>query len=124
MIIGQTIVAVATGADGTSVTTTVYTPWIASWGNAAIFSFEVIALGGNATFTAQVQTKNSEDADSAAVNKGTLNSQTAPGTYSIGDASGLLELVRVEIKLIATHASGVRTAHAHFRPLNPAWKTN
>ena len=115
MIIGQTIVAAISGAQ-----TTVYTPWIASWGNAAIFSYELIAIGGtSASFSARVYTKNSDDADPGAA-KGTLNTQTAVGTYSITDASSLLELVRVEFVLTA----GTGVAQAHFRPLNPAWKTN
>jgi hypothetical protein len=115
MIIGQTIVAAITGS-----TTTVYTPWIASWGNAAIFSYELIAIGGtSASFAAKVFTKKSEDVDPG-TQKGSTSTQTTPNTYSIADASGLLELVRVEFTLTA----GTGVAQAHFRPLNPSWKTN
>jgi hypothetical protein len=122
MIIGQTIMVV--GNSLTTTTSKVYTPWVPSWGDAAIFPFEIIAIGGGAallSFTAQVFTKSTEDPDPGTAN-GTLNSQTTPGTYSITDASGLRELVRIEFKL--TVRVGVQTAFAHFRPLAASWKTN
>jgi hypothetical protein len=115
MIIGQTIVAAVTGD-----TTTVYTPWIASWGNAAIFPYELMGIGGtSASFAVKVYTKNSEDADPG-TQKGTTNTQTTAGTYSITDATALLELVRIQVTLTA----GTGVAQAHFRVLNPSWKTN
>lgn len=78
MIIGQTIVAVDCG--GTVYPTTVYTPWVASWGNAGIFSFEIIAIGGaSPSLTVKVFTKNTEDPDPGTA-KGTANTQTAAGT--------------------------------------------
>lgn len=121
MIIGETIVAVDTGAQNA---TTVYTPWIAGWGNSAIFSFEILQMGGAVNqFSVEIFTKNSEDADPG-TQKGSTNSQTAPGTYSITDATGLLELVRMKITLTPRANGNLNTAFAHFRPLNPSWKTN
>jgi hypothetical protein len=125
MIIGQTLVATSKTA-GSSSTTTVYSPWIASWGNSAIFSFEIIAIdGATPSFSVQVYTKNSESADPGTA-KGSLNTQSTPGTYSITNATDLLELVRLEVKLTATmdEESGCCTAFCHFRILNPSWKTN
>jgi glutamate mutase epsilon subunit len=124
MIIGQTIAAVDSAGTGSA--TKVYTPWISTFGNSGIFSFEIISLGGGAavqSFTAQVYTKNTEDPDPGTA-KGTLSSQTNPGTYSILDATDLLELVRLEFKLNVKTSAGVNTGVCHFRPLNPSWKTN
>jgi hypothetical protein len=122
MIIGQTVSAI--DSTGSTTTTTVYTPWIASWGNTAIFSHEIIAIGGAVvSFVAKVYTKKSEDPDPGTA-KGTPNSQTTVGTYSITDATGLLELVRAEFVLSVRASGGVSVGHAHFRALNPSWKTN
>lgn len=128
MIIGQTIVAVDLDDGSGNNATTVYTPWIASWGNAAIFSYEIIAItGALGSFTVKVYTKNSEEADPGTP-KGTASTQSAtsitPATYSITDAIGLLELVRLEFKLTALATEQCCTAQVHFRPLNPSWKTN
>jgi hypothetical protein len=122
MIVGQTIAAI--DSTGSTTITTVYTPWIATWGNTAIFSHEVIAIDGAVlSFVAKVYTKNTEDADPGTA-KGTPNSQTTAGTYSITDATGLLELVRIEFALSVRAIGGVSIGFVHFRALNPSWKTN
>lgn len=122
MIIGQTIVAVNMGSDEP---TTVYTPWIATAGNSAVFAYEILSMaGGNPALSVSVFTKNSEDTDPG-TQKGSSSVETAPGTYTITDAAGLLELVRM--KFVLTPFDEVQksaTAFATIRPLNPSWKTN
>lgn len=121
MILGHTIVAVDTGAGGS---TTVYTPWIAGWGNSGVFAYEIIDIGGaSPSLSAKVFTKNTEAADPGS-QKGTTSTKGAAGTYTIDDATGLLELVRMEFTLTATTEEGCCTAYVHFRPLNPSWMTN
>jgi hypothetical protein len=127
MIIGDTIVAVET-TGAASGTTTVYSPWISTWGNFAIFPFEIIAIGGGLafqSFTARIFTKNSEDPDPGTA-KGTLNTVTTqtPGTFSITDATGLLEMVRFEFKLNVRASGSLTAGFVHFRPLSPSWVTN
>jgi hypothetical protein len=120
MIVGQTIVAI--DSTGSTTTTTVYTPWISTSGDSAVFPFEIMSCTAPprlVSFTARIYTRNSEQPDPG-VAKGTLSSQTAPGAYAIADATGLLELVRFEFKISAR--SGM--ACVHFRPLNPSWKSN
>lgn len=121
MIIGQTIVAVDMGSQET---TTVYSPWIATWGNGAIFPYEILQAGGVIdTLSVQVFTKNSEQADPG-TQAGSTDSQSSPGTYSIDDATDLLELVRLKFILTPNAANDVYTAFVHLRALNPSWKTN
>lgn len=123
MIIGQTIVAVDLGSQEP---TTVFTPWIASWGNSAIFSYEILQWGGAAyEFAVEVYTKNSEDVDPG-TKKGSTSTATGADTYSITDADGLLELVRLKCVLTPSAAAsgGIATAYVHLRMLNPSWKPN
>lgn len=104
----------------------VYTPWIASNGNAGVFSYELMELGGAVyEFSVQVYTKNSEDPDPGTP-KGTASTVTSAGAYSILDATGLLELVRLKVTLTpdVEGSGGVAPCFAHFRPLNPSWQTN
>ena len=112
MIIGQTIFM---GSYFVS-------PWFPRKGDAAMFAAEVLAAGG-ATLTFGVQTKNSEDVDTApsAASTGTIVSSSAIGAGAIGTiaASGLKELVRFAYVVGGTTAQWV-----HFRVLPPAWRMN
>ena len=74
-----------------------------------------------------MQTKNTDEADSALTGKGTAESATT-GIMKVepADAGGLLELVRIKFRLYDTEGGSYlpRTFLAVFRLLNPSWETN
>lgn len=141
MFIGQTLTAEnAYDESGTPTITAnqsiVYTPWFPRGGDAGQFTTEVIAIsqpsndGSNMsrpTLEMTVETKNSEQKDSAATSKGSASLDTSPADMVVeaSNASGLLELVRVKFRLYDSDgASILRTYYAVFRLLNPSWVTN
>jgi hypothetical protein len=122
MIIGDTILASVPPGGADTRTTSVRTPWIASWGTSAVLSYEITAIGSTgdpAELVARVQTKNTEDADPSTF-IATDTTRTATGTYSLPVSNSVMELVRMQFDLTAT----LCTAFATFRALNPSWQTN
>lgn len=110
MIIGQTLLA-----------GTYLSPWFPRQGDAAVFSAEVIALGASASLQVGIQTKNSEDVDSAPLPSGTgtlglTNSMTTTGVGTVA-VTGMKELVRFYYLVGATN-------WVHFRVLPPSWRNN
>ena len=111
MIIGQTVFG-----------GTFYSPWFPRQGDSAVFTAESINSFGTLTF--KMQTKNREQADSAASYVsgasssiyGTINTGSFIGT-AMGTA--LLELVRFEYTIASATSNWV-----HFRVLPPAWRMN
>lgn len=111
MIIGQTVFG-----------GTYFSPWFPRRGDAAVFSAEVIALAASGTLQMGVQTKNSEDVDTApsGASSGTLGVTNAIVGTTVGTVSvvGMKELVRFFYLVSGT------TQWVHFRVLPPAWRMN
>ncbi|MHC5063705.1 MAG: hypothetical protein ACYTG5_07010 [Planctomycetota bacterium] len=96
-----------------------YSPWFPRGANVAKFSIEVFAITGM-TLSWEVETKNSEDVDSSAVQVGSTQTETAAGVSTTSKFTGFKELVRYKFKTGATPSLD----WVHFRMLNPAWLYN
>lgn len=96
---------------------TAYSPWFPRQGDAATFAAECIGVSG-ATNTITVQTKNMDEADSAATGSSTIALSSA-GTSTVRVAS-LKELVRFKYVVTGTNSYD----WIHFRVLAPSWETN
>ena len=96
-----------------------FSPWFARGGDAARFAIEIIAISG-VSLSWEVETKNSEDADSSAVQIGTTTTTTTTGISRTGKFTGCKELVRYKYKTGATDSID----WVHLRALNPAWLYN
>jgi hypothetical protein len=111
MIIGQTVFG-----------GTFYSPWFPRQGDSGVFTAESINSLGTLTF--KIQTKNKDQADTAAAYASAASSNIF-GTVSTGSFLGtvmgtmLLELVRFEYTISSSTNNWV-----HFRVLPPAWRTN
>ncbi len=119
MLIGQSLLAITSGD------TVYYTPWFPRGGNALTVVVEVLRASGATTkFECQVQTKNQEDADSAATSVGTaisVNSSTTQyKTTSARRTNGCKELVRYAYSI---RASG-SPCWIHMRTNPPIWEPN
>jgi len=77
---------------------------------------EVIAISG-ASLDWEVETKNGEDVDSAAVQVGSTQTVTTAGVTTTAKFTGFKGLVRYRYKTGLT----VSMDWVHFRMLNPAW---
>ena len=123
MLIGQTVLAPTTA-------TAYYGPWFPRGGNSlkaeVQFLNKSLALATSlTTFTCEVQTKNNEDADSAATTIGaafTVDHTTRLGvvTVSASTLTGAKELVRYKFNLQNTGSA----AWVHFNPNPPIWLPN
>lgn len=112
MLIGQTVLA------GWKDAILYYSPWMPRQGNDMTAVTEVIKTSGVLTLTCAVETKNAEDADSAASNLGSVDATTA-GTVT-KSVIGCKELVRYRFE--ATGTSQVEWVH--FRSNSPIWQPN
>lgn len=120
-------------------TSKVHTHWFPGQGDMASFIMEIMAQsiqtsGGTPASKPRlkmiVETKNSDDLDSAATSPGSAtfeaNSGTSfPATASVS-GSGLKELVRLTFELEETETTSIaeRTFFSVFRALNPSWQTH
>lgn len=117
------------GIAGTSPATYVYTPWMPSAGDTAVFGLEIFNITSSLTLKWNVETKNSEDVDASATELMTTDqSETTVGVkYSKdGGAStapldGCKELYRYRF---ATGGTASITEWVNFRELAPAWQLN
>lgn len=110
-LIGETIVREATDS-------TTYTGfWMPRLADEATYGVDVVGATG-AIFEIAVQTKNSEDADSAATVLGSFNTMAASGVTKWTE-SGAKEWVRYVIK-----PTGSTAGMAHFQFLAPQWVYN
>ena len=96
-----------------------YSPWFPRGADVGKFSIEVIAISG-VTLSWDVETKNSEDVDSAAVQVGSTQTETTAGVSTTSKFTGFKELVRYRYKTGVTASMD----WVHFRMLNPAWLYN
>jgi hypothetical protein len=110
MLIGQTLY-------GRSIIA--YSPWFSRNGNRGLFSAEVLLVDGGGGVQLSMESKNSEDVDSAAATVGT--SAYIPSGVGTVLGTNLKELVRYKYTV---NASGTSTAWVHFRVLPPAWLPN
>ena len=131
MLIGVTVFSQTTGGK------IYFSPWFPRGGNSATFACEMIACADTTndidTFSVQVQTKNSEDADMDAVDllvspqAITLSTDEGITSFNAGAKlsdtgnQGMKALVR--FKYIVKAKNNGR-AWVHFRMLNPAWRSN
>lgn len=131
MVQGETLMTGATGC-------TVYSPWFEGCGSGATFAVEVGARTGGSPspgiFEIQVETKISDDADSAATTLPRADVEgawlpvsaglpdTNPEYISSARYSGFKELVRFKY-LLAT-VSPAKFFSVHFRMLPPLWQSN
>lgn len=114
MLIGQSVLAPTGGA-------VYYTPWMPRQGDAFTVVIEVLRTSGTLTFSCQVQTKNAEDADSAASSLGSaISVTTTAGAVTKANRTGALELVRYALTI--TGSSALRWIH--FRSNPPIWQPN
>lgn len=114
MIIGQTLMGSSSNY---------FSPWFPRQGDRAVFSAQIVAISSTSTLTVVVETKNTEDTDSAATQpaNGTF-SGTAASVISSGAASpvaGLKELVRFKYAV-----NDAASKFCHFRVLPPSWERN
>ncbi len=119
MLLGQTLAA-RQGANSVA-----YTPWYPRQGDSATSSFEVIAISDDTKIEFDVETKNSEDADSSATGIGSTTSIIDSGSHDAASLrDGFKELFRYKVTLTAdTGAGSGIDLYCHFRILNPSWKT-
>ena len=112
MLIGQTLIAPAAGAD-------YYGPWMPRQGNSMKAAVQYLnSSAALESFTCTVQTKNHEDSDNSPTNLATMtvtNGSPNEGRVSTITAAGCLELVRYKYSVAAT--SG--TEWVHFRRPQP-----
>ena len=127
MIIGQTVFTGSTGSAENF-----YTPWVATGGNYAAFTLEILNLTSGVSITVETQTKNSEQDDkegatadqswtSSAFTTADLHTFEAGKTMSAEGSTdhGLLELVRFKIE-VSANEQGL----ANIRMLAPSYQTN
>jgi hypothetical protein len=140
MFIGQTLTAENVNTDGSTVVSDesiVYSPWFPRGGNAGTIATEILVISRAATdgsssstpkLEMTVQTKNTDQADSAATDKGSAESaSTGAMKVEPSVATGLLELVRIKFRLYDSESINPflpRTFYVVFRALNPSWETN
>lgn len=101
--------------------TTAYSPWFERQADAAVFNLRVQATPGiGAALAVNVQTKNTQDADSAASNIGSfaLADPVIVGFYS-ASVIGLKELVRYEYI-----EAGAEGEWVHLQMMDPVWLRN
>jgi len=111
-IVGQTVVM-----DDSELLVVYYGSWMVRRADEAVFSLESFdQVGGK--FVMKMFTKNSEDADSAAVVVGSTTSISGVGVHSL-KASGLKEMVRYEL-----HGDSISTGRLHFQLMSPQWANN
>jgi hypothetical protein len=134
MLLGQALVA-ENYDDGTGVAVyeaVSYTPWISRQADSGLFGLEITFLspahtsnGSIPAVTMYVQTKNRDEADSAATTAAS-SEFTSSGVQTPVQASGLKELVRLKFKLsdVTGSAPVERAYNAGLRPLRPSWKPN
>lgn len=117
------------GIAGSSADTYVYTPWMRSNGDTAVFGVQVINISASCTLSWNVETKNSEDADPAATalmasdqaETSTGVKYSKDGGGSTAPLDGCLELYRYRF---ATGSGYSATEWVNFRELAPAWQRN
>lgn len=95
-----------------------YGPWIPRQGNSLLAAWEVIDITGGARPKLIVETKNTQDADSAAVDLGQLETATSIGAFSFV-VTGCRELVRFSYLI-----DGATTDWVHLRDMPLVWVTN
>lgn len=104
MMIGQT------GMNGLNA----FSPWFSRSELAAVFSAEVIDVGGGGTLSIDVQHRNNDE--TAATSLGTIGPLGAAGVTS-STMTGIKEQVRFAYAVGGTSDSD----WVHFRMLNPSW---
>jgi len=117
------------GIAGSSADTYVYTPWMRSSGDTAVYGVQIINISSGCTLSWNVETKNSEDADSAATAlMASDQAETSTGVKYSKDGGGstapldaCLELYRYRF---ATGSGYSTTEGVNFRELAPAWQLN
>jgi hypothetical protein len=114
MIIGQTLHA----------GTTAYSPWFGRGGDVGEFTCEIIDTTANVNVAITIETKNSEDIDSAAVppSSGATFSAISAGLKKTS-ALGFKELVRFKYT-ISFDTGGSIVDYVHLRMLYPQWQPN
>jgi hypothetical protein len=130
MFFGQTLVAESV-SDGISVLvqdTAVTSPWFDRRGDSALFTIDVsnmsiIAPTSEPQLTVSIETKNTEDLDSAAT---PVTSMVIGGSgISQVQGTGLKELVRYQYVLTDVGSDPIaRTFFVIFRMLDPEWFSN
>ena len=107
----------------------VYTPWMKCRGSVAVFGIEIFKITSGLTLTWSVQTKTSEDPDSAASELGPATgiSETTAGLKYSDDGSGDMQLPgckELYRYVFATGTTASTTEWVNFRELAPAWELN
>jgi hypothetical protein len=116
MLIGQTVFIPSEGDPGV----VYHGPWMPRQGDKYTAVVELMRQSsGGWSFVLAVETKNAEDADSAASTLGSIT-KTALGTFSDLSVSGCKELVRHKVSITS---SGVEQ-WLHFRSNPPVWQPN
>ncbi len=100
---------------------TVYTPWMPSLGNSAVFAVDVIAISG-LTLTITLQTKLREATDESAniSEPGSISSVTTAGLKTSAELTNFKEMFRYKISTGSTPSLD----WAWLRTLMPSWRTN
>jgi hypothetical protein len=99
-----------------------YSPWFERQADAAVFCLRVVATcRGGTGFGVNVETKNTQDADSAASKIGSfaVSVPAVAGTYSTGVLKDMKELVRY-----AYSETGAADEWVHFQMMDPEWLWN
>ena len=124
MILGATL------CSNSSTGCTYYSPWFPRQGNGATFVCEVLQTGDLASLEITVETKNTDQDDSAAVAVGAAASisLTAGDRTSFERGNGLAgtgfkELVRLKY-VVKQSASPTNLGYVHCRMQNPSWLTD
>ena len=111
MILGETLIGKSAEVF--------YSYWMPSGGNDAIGAIDVIFMSAASAFDIKMETKNSEQADSAASVVGSQTiSSTTPGVTKVS-VTGAKELVRYVIA-----AKDGSDQSLHFQLLQPQWVPN
>jgi len=110
MIIGESI----------ATETTTFSPWFERQGDAGTFFIQIMQRMPDCDVVGTVQTKNKEDADSAATSAGSFGTLSTTGTHSVR-ATSLKELVRIRM-VVADGSEG--ESWVHLRVMPPSWETN
>jgi len=111
-LLGETI------SRETSDSTEYYGFWMPRGGDEGTFAVEVVNLQGGG-FEAQIETKNSEDADSSASVLGSAQALSSAGV-SKWTVTGAKEWVRYVIRPQSTGPAG----SMHFQFVSPQWTPN
>ena len=117
------------GIAGNSADTYVYTPWMRSSGDRAVFGVEIVNISSSCTLSWNVETKNSENADSAA--SALMTSDQAETTVGVkyckdggGSMTPLNECLELYRYRFATGSGYSTTQWVNLRELAPSWQRN